>query len=372
MSQFLLVGTRKGLFTITKNNGRWSITDKAFVGVPVTIVFRQPATGELFAALDHGHFGVKLHRSRDDGKSWDEIAAPTYPPKPEAVEDLDPMRNEPIPWSLKLIWAMAGGHPDAPQALWCGTMPGGLFRSDDSGDSWTIVESLWAHPGRKKWFGGGADYPGIHSILVDPRDPGHVTVAVSCGGIWTTFDDGAHWESRGQGMRADYLPPEQSGDPGIQDPHRVVQCLSQPDVYWAQHHNGIYKSVDAGKSWSEIENVEPSAFGFGVAVHPENPDIAWFVPAAKDEERCPVDGRLVVTRTRDGGRSFDVLRDGLPQENAYDIVFRHALDVDHSGDRLAFGSTTGSLWLSEDGGEQWQHVAAHLPPVYCVVFAALD
>lgn len=195
-----------------------------------------------------------------------------------------------------------------------------------------------------------------------------MTAAVSCGGVWTTFDDGGSWECRGEGMIAEYLPPDQSRDPEVQDPHRVVQCRAQPDVLWAQHHNGIFRSADAGHHWRQMANVAPSAFGFAVAVHPKDPDTAWFIPAAKDEERCPVGGALVVTRTSNGGRSFEILRRGLPQERTYDIVFRHALDVDDTGNRLAFGSTTGSLWISEDAGDHWQHISAHLPPVYCVAF----
>lgn len=368
----LLVGTRKGLFTVSGGNGRWSISDEAFIGVPVSMVFQEPVSGTLHAALDHGHFGVKLHRSTDYGRSWQEGNVPTYPLKPEGLEDLDPVRNEPTPWSLKLIWSMAGAHAQAPRTLWCGTIPGGLFRSDDGGRSWHIVDSLWSHPSRKKWFGGGADFPGIHSVLIDPRDAKHVTVAVSCGGVWTTFDDGLSWHCRGEGMRAAYLPPDQAADPEIQDPHRVVHCPAQPDVYWMQHHNGIFKSEDSGRRWVELENIYPSAFGFSAAAHPKDPNTAWFVPAAKDEERCPVNGELVVTRTTDGGQSFEVLRQGLPPTPAFDIVYRHALDVDGSGERLAFGSTTGSLWTSESGGDTWQHVTAHLPPVYCVLFTHVE
>jgi hypothetical protein len=115
--------------------------------------------------------------------------------------------------------------------------------------------------------------------------------------------------------------------------------------------------------------VEPSAFGFAVAVHPDEPDTAWFVPGIKDEKRYPVDARLVVTRTRDGGRSFDVLTDGLPQRHAYDVVWRHALSIDETGDRLAFGSTTGGLWLTEDQGDHWQEISHTLPPVHAVRFA---
>jgi photosystem II stability/assembly factor-like uncharacterized protein len=169
-------------------------------------------------------------------------------------------------------------------------------------------------------------------------------------------------------MRAVYMPPEQAFDPDVQDPHRVVQCRANPDRLWVQHHNGIFRSDDGGKVWVEIKEAGPSTFGFAVVVHPEQPDTAWFVPAIKDEKRIPVDGKVVVTRTRDGGKSFQTLRNGLPQEHAYDLVFRHALDIDGTGNRLAFGSTTGSLWVSEDQGDTWQTVSTNLPPVYCVRF----
>jgi hypothetical protein len=169
-------------------------------------------------------------------------------------------------------------------------------------------------------------------------------------------------------MRAEYLPPDQAMDPVRQDPHRVVQCPSRPDVFWAQHHNGVFRSVDDCGSWAEIPEVPPSVFGFAVAVHPADPLTAWFVPAQKDERRIPLDGKVVVARTRDGGRSFEVRSKGLPQRHAYDLVYRHALDIDASGDRLAFGSTTGSLWVTEDGGDAWATVSEHLPPVHAVTF----
>lgn len=83
---------------------------------------------------------------------------------------------------------------------------------------------------------------------------------------------------------------------------------------------------------------------------PAGPDTAWFVPAQKDEQRIPVDARLVVTRTRNGGTDFAVLRAGLPDGPTYDLVYRHALGGSADGERLAFGSTTGGLWVSEDAG----------------------
>jgi hypothetical protein len=245
-----------------------------------------------------------------------------------------------------------------------------LFHSRDRGASWELVRSLWDDPNRLQWFGGGMDLPGIHSICVDPRDSARVNVGVSCGGVWCTTDYGNAWACRATGMRADFMPPDKQFDPNIQDAHRLAQSPSRPDVFWVQHHNGIFRSGDGAASWQEISAppAAPSAFGFAVAVHPRDPDTAWFVPAIKDERRIPVDGRLVVSRTRDGGKSFEVLRQGLPQEHAYDIVLRHALDVDSTGDALAFGSTTGSLWTSEDGGDRWTRLPNHLPPIYCVRF----
>jgi hypothetical protein len=170
-------------------------------------------------------------------------------------------------------------------------------------------------------------------------------------------------------MRAAYMPAERQFDANIQDVHHIVQCRHAPDVFWAQHHNGIFRSDAGAGDWREINDVPPSAFGFAVAVHPHDPDIAWFVPAVKDERRVPAEGRLVVTRTRDGGRTFEALCRGLPGIEAYDLVYRHALAIDGSGERLAFGSTTGGLWTSENGGDDWTALDARLPPVYAMTFA---
>ena len=371
MGQRLLVGTRKGLFTVERDGASWSVTGGSFVGDNVPMALADPRDGSTYAALDHGHFGTKLHRSADGGATWDEVGVPVYPaPGPgEGDDETNPSGGKPVPWRLEKIWSLEPGHVGEPGVLWCGTIPGGLFRSDDRGQTWSLVEPLWRHPGRKSWFGGGADLPGIHSVCVDPRDPRRLTVGVSCGGVWVTADAGASWDCRATGMWAAYMPPDRRDEPGIQDPHRVVQCPAEPDHLWAQHHNGVFRSTDGAASWREVKGVPPSSFGFAVAVHPRDPEVAWFVPGLSDEKRIPVDGRVVVTRTRDGGRTFDVLSDGLPQGHAYDIVYRHALDVDGLGRTLAFGSTTGSLWVSDDQGDSWQCVSRHLPPVYCVRFA---
>src|SRR5262245_37974897 len=158
MTQKLYVTTRKGLFTLERANGRWGITRTAFLGDELSLMLPDSRDGALYVALRLGHFGAKLHRSRDAGENWEEVAAPAYPPAPEGQEDKDPW-GKLIPWKTERIWALEAGHPNEPGVLWAGTIPGGLFRSTDRGSSWELVRSLWDHPGRKQWFGGGADLP---------------------------------------------------------------------------------------------------------------------------------------------------------------------------------------------------------------------
>jgi hypothetical protein len=368
VSDRLHVATNKGLFTLNRGSGGWKVDQVDFLGEPISVVYSDAAADRAWCAMALGHFGVKLRRSKDGGASWAEIEAPAYPPKPEGLEEVDGW-GRPLEWRVDRIWSLAGGGPAQPDVLWAGTAPGGLFRSDNAGDTWEFNRTLWDDPGRKKWSGGGADLPMIHSICVKPQDPNHVTIGVSCGGVWVTPDGGKSWKVKAKGMWAAYMPPEKAGDPLVQDPHCVVQCADRPEVLYAQHHNGIFRSTNGAEQWEEIREAGPSTFGFTVAVHPHDPNTAWFVPAVKDERRVPVNGELVVTRTRDGGKTFDVLRNGLPEPPAYDLVYRHGMDVDETGDRVAFGSTTGGLWISEDQGDHWKTISVHLPPVNAVRFA---
>ncbi len=355
MSDRILLATRKGLITLEGGNDAWRVASTAFPGVPVTSVLRDRRDGAVYAALKHGHFGPKLHRSDDEGRSWKELPAPAFPADAAGAP------------TLFQVWTLEAGAAAQPGRLWAGAIPAGLFRSDDRGESWQLVDSLWNVPGRDKWFGGGYDDAGIHSISPDPRDSEQIFIAVSCGGVWDSANDGHTWNLRGDGLVATYMPPDQATRGDVQDPHRVVRCAAAPDVMWMQHHCGIFRSTDAGQTWTQLKPPGDD-FGFAVAVHPHDPQIAWFVPAMKDELRVPRDGALAVTRTRDGGRTWETLREGLPQRDAFDLIYRHGLDVDDGGERLVMGSTTGGVWLSDDGGERWRLANAHLPPIYQVMF----
>lgn len=357
MSERLLIGTKKGLFELHRARGTWSIAATRFLGDPISMLLHDPRDGTLYAAEALGHFGVKLQRSRDEGVSWHEIPAPAFPKTGEAGP------------SVSYLFCLETGGADQPGWIWCGTIPGALFLSKDHGETWSLNEALWNLPERKHWMGGGFDDAGVASICVDPRQPAHLTLGVSTGGVWISEDGGGSWRDSVDGMYADYAPPEHRHAAIAQDIHRLVQCPAAPEAMWVQHHNGVFRSTDAARSWQEVTTIRPAKFGFAVVVHPHDPNTAWFVPGVKDECRVPVDGKLAVARTRDGARSFDVLTEGLPQSHAYDLIYRHALAVDDSGSRLAMGSTTGHLWVSENGGDNWSLAAGHLPPISCVRFA---
>lgn len=346
--------TRKGYLAFHRvGRGEWRIARVAFVGDPVSQVLPDPRDGRLYAAMDLGHFGVKLRVSEDQGASFEDLPAPALPAAP-APDEKAP--------SVSLLWCLETAGP-VPGSLWCGTIPGALFRSDDGGRSWSLNRALWEAPSRAKWFGGGFPEPGIHSILVSPHGR-RVVCGISCGGVWVSEDGGETFDVSTRGMFAEYMPPDRREDPAIQDPHRLAWCAADRNRIWCQHHNGFFRSDDGAGRWTSLD-VPPSSFGFAVAAHPSDRDTAWSVPLVKDECRVPVDRKMVVARTRDGGGSWELLDRGLPRDS-FAVVYRHGLAVDASGDVLALATTTGALWISEDQGDSWDLVTHELPPVYAV------
>ncbi|WP_317932728.1 hypothetical protein [Halioxenophilus sp. WMMB6] len=393
MANTLLLGTRKGTVIFDRTASGWQPRPIAHSGIPVCYAARDPRDGTLWASLDHGHWGPKLSRSKDGGHTWEDAPAIKYPAGARHIvqylpsPDFDPTApiGEPEYKAACVykIWNITFGSAEQPGRLYAGTVPGGLFVSDDGGDSWQLNRPLWNHPSRggdlfagpaaseTHWGGTPAsiDYgvfePGIHSIVVNPQNPNHLTVAASSAGVLVSTDGGESWAGRNRGMLMDYLP-EPAAEWG-HDPHFVTACPGQPDHLWQQNHCGVFYSSDGANSWRKVSQLSTGVhFGFPIAVDEQDGRTAWVVPARADSERTTINGGLFVARTRDGGESWQALRDGLPQANAYDIVLRHGLDV--AGDSLCFGTTTGNVYVSENRGDSWQCLGNNLPPVYSVRF----
>jgi photosystem II stability/assembly factor-like uncharacterized protein len=393
MANMILLGTRKGTVIVDRSKSTWNVRPIAHAGSPVCYAARDPRDGSLWASLDHGHWGAKLSRSRDGGSTWQDAPSPKYPagaryivkylPTPDFNPEAPIGRPDYAPATVLKIWNLAFGNADQPGRMYAGTIPGGLFVSDDGGETWELNRPLWNHPSRggdlfageatseNGWGGTPAsiDYgvfePGIHSIMVDPRNSKHLYVAASSAGVLETADGGQSWTGRNRGMLNDYMPDPQAE--WGHDPHFVTGCAAQPDHLWQQNHCGVFYSIDGARNWTKVSVPDAGVhFGFPVAVDARDGRTAWLVPARADSARMAIDGGLCVARTTDGGESWRTLRKGLPQTSAYDIVLRHGLDV--AGDTLCFGSTTGNVYLSEDRGETWQCLGNNFPPVYSVRF----
>ncbi len=387
MSERILIGTRKGTFIVTRAAGRWTLRLAGHAGMGVNFVARDPNTGTFWALLGLGHWGAKLSRSVDAGETWSDAPQIKYPAGARYLAMPDPTEDNPSmqgPVSVRdatllKLWCIAFGPTGR---IYVGTIPGGLFESRDGGESFELNRGLWDHEsrggdlfegegtGNTHWFGtpaseGGEFAPGIHSILVDPKDANRILVGISTAGVLGSSDGGKTWENRNKGMLNDYLP-----DPAAEwghDPHALALCSAESAHVWQQNHNGVFYSRDGAQSWTRVSRPDQGVhFGFPVAVDANDGKTAWVVPGHSDMQRMAIGGGLFVARTQDAGETWETLREGLPQQNAYDVVYRHALGC--SGDRLAFGSTTGNLYVSDDRGESWQTLANNLPPIYSVAF----
>jgi len=370
MQQKLLIGTSKGLVVFEKINPpdrviragqTWQIQQTHFLGFPVSVIYVNELTNTWWAGISHHHWGQKLHFSNDEGVTWQSVKPPVYPKNAQIGSGKSA--------TLKRIWTIQHGGPQYPNRLWVGTEPGGLFLSEDNGQHFELVTNLWNHPSRMnqlQWFGTGRSEPFIHSIVVDPLDNSHVYIAVSCAGIFKTTDSGKSWKPRNKGLIAAYLP-----NPHVEighDPHRLFACKANPKVLWQQNHCGIFRSTDGAKNWKDVSDKSGIAnYGFALAIDHQDPLTAWVIPAISDELRLAPNQALSVCRTNDGGQTWQTLNNGLPQENCFDIVFRHALAIDRN--RLVFGTTTGNVYLSENGGEEWECLSHHLARVECIIFA---
>jgi photosystem II stability/assembly factor-like uncharacterized protein len=304
------------------------------------------------------HWGAELAFSDDFGTSW------TRPEKPLL------RFPESAGAALENIWQITPGRAREPDVLYCGVAPAALFESRDGGASWALNEGLWRHPHRTRWtpgFGGLC----LHTILPDAAARGRLTVAVSTGGVYRTDDGGASWQVKNHGIRAEFLP-EKYPEFG-QCVHKIAWHPDRPERLYLQNHWGLYRSDDAGDSWRDIANGVPSDFGFCMAVHPHDPDTVFIVPLESDGFRCVPERKLRVYRTSNGGQAWKPLAKGLPQKNAYETVLRDSLAVDTLDPAgVYFGTRSGKVFASRDGGHSWFRIAETLPAVTCVRAAVVE
>ena len=352
----ILAGTKKGLFVLEGEPGApFELTARAFAGEPVEAALRDRRSGRLLAGMTSPFYGPKIFVADDPAGGWDETEGLALPAGGDRA--------------LQRVWVIAAGDRDG--VLYAGCDPGCLFESRDGGTTWTLNEALWEHNVSESWQPGGGGLC-LHSIVPWPGDERRLTVAVAAAGVWHTGDGGATWRRGNRGIAPRYLPEaapdEEQTALGV---HRLDRARQRPERMFMQFHGGVYRSDDAGDSWSQIGAGLPSDFGFPIVLDPADADSAYVIPLSADTDRVTPDGRVRVFETRDAGETWIPRGDGLPGEHAYLTVLRRAFDTLGEGPRLElyFGTTAGDVFGSADAGATWFEVARHLPPVYSVTAA---
>jgi len=364
----VLVATRKGAWLYHGDAARktWRTDGPHFLGHIVNHLVLDPRDKRtLLAAAKTGHLGPTVFRSTDFGRTWKEAARPpAFPKAPEGGKGR----------SVDHTFWLTPAHANEPNVWYAGTSPQGLFRTEDGGATWEPFSSVNDDPQYRVWMGsvqdGTPDGPKMHSIIVDPRDPAHLYFAMSGGGLHETLDAGQTWTPLVQGMEV--VEGFDASVITFHDPHCVRMCPSNPDRLYQQNHCGIYRLDRPSKEWTRIGKKMPKRvgdIGFPMVVHPRDDDTAWVFP---------MDGRTVWPRTspeglpsayvtRNGGKTWQRLDAGLPQNQAWWTVKRQAMTADAQDPvGLYFGTTSGDLWMSRDEGQKWTPLARHLPEIYAV------
>jgi photosystem II stability/assembly factor-like uncharacterized protein len=369
MASTLWIGTRKGAFALRPDTRRrgWKLSGPQFLGHIIHHVVQDPRDARvLLMAAKTGHLGPTVYRSSDRGRTWHEAS---QPPAFRKAADGEEAR------AVQRVFWLTPGHPGERGTWYAGSSPAGLFRSDDGGERWEPVAGFNDHPMRAKWAAFGTpDGELLHSIRIDPRDPQHLYIAISVGGVFESTDGGADWVPLNEGCAADFLPDPNA--PFGHDPHCVALHPLAPDRLYQQNHCGIYRLDRPGRRWLRIGRAMPRKIGdvgFPIVLHPSDPDTAWVLPMDGQTvwPRTSIDGRPAVYRTIDGGKRWRRFDRGLPEAQAWLTVLRQAMCTD---DRLPkvgvyFGTTGGEVWAGANGGENWRCIARHLPEIYSVTYA---
>jgi len=381
----VLVGTHKGGFILTSDGKRqkWDVIGPLFTGWEVYHMKGSPSDpNRIYASQTSGWFGQIIQRSSDGGKTWETPGGEKLPKPGEFpsgqsnkfVYDVSSETGKPLtthqwydgtqhPWEFKRVWHLEPSFSD-PDTVYAGVEDAALFRSTDGAHSWQEFAGLRGHGTGPKWQPGAGGMC-LHSIVLDKSNPQRMYIAISAAGAFRTDDGGKTWKPINRGLRSPYLP-SQEAEVG-HCVHHITMSQSRPGVLFMQKHWDVMRTDDAGDNWLEVSGNLPTDFGFVIDVHAHEPETIYVVPIKSDSEHFPLEGKLRVYRSRNGGNEWEPLTKGLPQENCYVNILRDAMAVDSLDScGIYFGTTGGQVYASADAGDTWNAIVQNLPAVLSV------
>jgi photosystem II stability/assembly factor-like uncharacterized protein len=365
MSQVrVLVGTRKGAFVMTSDGKRehWDVSGPHFGGWEMYHLKGSPADpNRIYASQTSGWFGQQVQRSDDGGKTWEPVGNQfTYEGTTGTHQWYD---GTPHPWEFKRVWHLEPSLTD-PDTVLAGVEDAAIFKSTDAGKTWKELPGLRGHGTGSQWTP-GAGGMGLHTILLDPKHPDRIFVAISAAGAFRSDDAGKSWRPINKGLVSNFMP-NPTAEVG-HCVHRIALHPNKPDVLFMQKHWDVMRSDDGGAEWREVSGNLPTDFGFVIDVHAHEPETIYVVPIKSDSEHFPLEGKLQVFRSKTGGNEWQALTKGLPQKDCYVNVLRDAMAIDALDPcGVYFGTTGGQVYVSPDAGDSWAPIVRDLPAVLSV------
>jgi photosystem II stability/assembly factor-like uncharacterized protein len=329
LSKTILVGTREGVLTISRDGagGPWGVTQRAITDKHISAIINESQSGLTFAGAFHG--GV--HVSSDNGKSWQE-------------------RGRGM--TQNNVYSLAAQRVNGGVRIYAGTEPAHLFMSDDLGENWREVPALRSVPSVPKWSFPAPPHIGhVKHINFDPAAPATIYASIEVGGLLRSTDGGETWEE----FSSLY-----------EDVHRLMIHPSNSKLLYAVTGRGLYVSPDAGATWQQWTRREDEIGGYpdGFVFRPSDPKTI-LVTAAHDAPgtwRTTHFAGARISRSKDGGRTWEILRNGLPDRMQASI---EAFCLEEAGDacQIFAATTSGDVLCSENLGDHWQTILNGLPPI---------
>jgi photosystem II stability/assembly factor-like uncharacterized protein len=327
LSKELLIGTREGVTTIARDGAGWRVARRALTDNHISAIMKEPESGLTFAGAFHGG----IHVSADDGITWE--------PRDAGLTQND-------------IYSLASRRIDGHARVFAGTEPAHLFFSDDLGLHWNEIPSLRSVPSVPKWSFPAPPHIGhVKHINFDPKDSRTIYASVEVGGLLRSVDAGEHWEEF----------------PSLyEDVHRLMIHPSKPEFLYAVTGRGLYVGTEGGARWEQWTRREDEIGGYpdGFVFRPSDPKL-MFMTAAQDAPgtwRTSHFAGARISRSKDGGQSWEILKNGMPDRLQASI---EAFCLEEAGNSTAIyaATTAGEIFCSEDLGDSWNRIVTGLAPI---------